>query len=1253
MTKRSLFNQVVFALSLLGAGALLVRFVIAPMEPTVYTDGNSRLDSGSWSGARRVVWNEPDLVALASSGDAEADPALASDGRSLYYTVGMPGGLADLWVADLALDGTVLDSRPLDGVNSPYDDRDPFATDEGLFFASDRPGGSGGLDIWFARREGDGFGSPIVFSAGVNTGADERSPSLDAASMQLAFASDRNRLKTSAAIGAGYDLFLATRVRPEALDGDSFGDPIEPPILNSEFDDLDPTLSADGNRILFATNRDGGAGGYDLWWSLWTGQTWLEARPLETVNTEHDELAPHTSDRGFSLVFASNRPTGPGLTDLYRATSYELFPLPGERSWLDVFAEGLIILLLLLALAAFLANRWSKLDIVVKCILISILVHLLLMLWFRTVELEGVLEEPSKVDSTHKIHFLSSADDRRPPEEANRARSGDIDALARAESPEEASERFEIEVPREEASAQGWEGELDERPVEVDATRVAAIADAALPPSRRIERALEVERGERSGEADPSRTFVESSVESQRRESETTGERIDHALAAVESPAAQAASFELPRSTVANTMTPRRDATTPSRPDRSDLPRSSVERVTPLQTEAPSERIAEADPERTVEIPDGVSVARRETGPSPASARSTSEALRESLRASDAAPSEPAPAETARPALAAAGGSEAAARTGRSARVLELPRSRPAGPSRRSLAVGAPDRVAPAAGEEAAPEPAIVASRAIRTERSTRPLEASRGVARDLASRTVTEPVDTRVARADLPALDGRVGLPERSTGRPALAASRTVAKRPTASRLTAPALETPAIADADRRRRTDAARSADRQAPERTSPMSAVAKLEPLRRRSTEPARRSVFEATRGAAAALASASAARSVLPDLTPTRGRSSVRRTPAASLEGVYSRRTTAGKALALEEFGGTAESERAVQRGLAYLASTQNRDGSWGREEYDNKYERVQVGKSGLALLAFLASGHTQFSETNFTPNVKRALAFLLSVQDDRTGHFGLTSSYSHGIATYALAEAYAMTHDRALREPLARGVAWILSNQYLDRRERAWFGGWGYFYPDRRRISDTWPRASVTVWQVMALKSAQIGGIEFPEEHLEAARIYLLNSYDQDRRAFRYSHDPRRLSTRWPILPASTPASVFGLLLLGEDPNDPRIEQGLRYVHERSPQEYERGSDDDFVFDAVGNLYFWYYGTLAMFLRGEEHWAAWNENLRDLLVDAQNEDGSWTPISAYARYALDTRGERDYTTAMNVLMLEVYYRYFTPLLEGE
>ena len=359
-----------------------------------------------------------------------------------------------------------------------------------------------------------------------------------------------------------------------------------------------------------------------------------------------------------------------------------------------------------------------------------------------------------------------------------------------------------------------------------------------------------------------------------------------------------------------------------------------------------------------------------------------------------------------------------------------------------------------------------------------------------------------------------------------------------------------------------------------------------------------------------------------------------------------------KLRALEEFGGGTETEQAVEAGLRYLAGIQASRGFWGeRRDFHDKYHDVRVGKTGLALLAFLGAGHTPGSETEHSDVAERAVRYLLRSQDDGTGHFGDSSAYSHGIAAYALAECYALTHEERLREPLERAVAHVIDSQ-SQRGDPRFKGGWGYYFPDGRVWNnDPWPRVSVTVWQVMALESARIGGLSVPDRAFEGAREFLVNAWDPQRRAFRYSHDPNRLNSGYPILPASTPAALFGLSLLGIDVSRAELEQARGFVLRRAPRDYRYVSDDAFVSDARGNLYFWYYGTLAMFRVGGTPWDRWNAAMKDTLLDAQEGNGSWRPISIYADYAGDDDGERTYSTAMCVLTLEIYYRYFTPLLQ--
>ncbi|RMH05535.1 MAG: hypothetical protein D6702_00085, partial [Planctomycetota bacterium] len=367
---------------------------------------------------------------------------------------------------------------------------------------------------------------------------------------------------------------------------------------------------------------------------------------------------------------------------------------------------------------------------------------------------------------------------------------------------------------------------------------------------------------------------------------------------------------------------------------------------------------------------------------------------------------------------------------------------------------------------------------------------------------------------------------------------------------------------------------------------------------------------------------------------------------------YRNRFGPDKEVALREFGGSRETEAAVAAGLAYLAGLQAPEGFWGSpDDRHEKYRHVAIGKTALCLLAFLGAGHTPGAGTEYAPVAARAVDFLLAVQDPATGHFGDSNAYSHGVSTYALAECYALTRDPRLRSPLERAVAWILRHQIKSRSpERD--GGWGYYYPDGAVWqNDTWPRVSVTSWQVMALESARLGGLEVPDRAFAAARRYLRNSVDPRRGWFRYSHDPSRLESAYPTLPASTPAGLFAASLLGEDLEDPWYARARAFLRERAPSGYRFESEDAFVSRATGNLYFWYYGSLASFRIGGDDWERWNERMKTTLLEAQEEDGSWRPISLYARYAGDDDHDRSYTTAMCVLSLEVYYRYFTPLLQ--
>ncbi|WP_115007594.1 TolB family protein [Xanthomonas campestris] len=88
-------------------------------------------------------------------------------------------------------------------------------------------------------------------------------------------------------------------------------------VVSTPANEARATLSPDGQRIVWASDRAGGAGGWDLWQAQLVGGRWQQATPLP-LNTAQDETTPVFSANGRWLLFASTRAGGAGGSDLYR-----------------------------------------------------------------------------------------------------------------------------------------------------------------------------------------------------------------------------------------------------------------------------------------------------------------------------------------------------------------------------------------------------------------------------------------------------------------------------------------------------------------------------------------------------------------------------------------------------------------------------------------------------------------------------------------------------------------------------------------------------------------------------------------------------------------------------------------------------------------------------------------------------------------------------------------------------------------------
>jgi hypothetical protein len=350
--------------------------------------------------------------------------------------------------------------------------------------------------------------------------------------------------------------------------------------------------------------------------------------------------------------------------------------------------------------------------------------------------------------------------------------------------------------------------------------------------------------------------------------------------------------------------------------------------------------------------------------------------------------------------------------------------------------------------------------------------------------------------------------------------------------------------------------------------------------------------------------------------------------------IYQDRVAEDRAAVARRRGGSAETEAAVEAALAWLAANQSSDGRWDADHFGAGQERSVLGQNrqgagahadtattGLAVLAFLGAGHTHLAG-KYKDNVKRGLEHLLNAQA-QDGNLGgdaelFAFMYSHGIATLAVSEAYAMTRDKRLEQGVRSAIQFTLAAQHPTT------GGWRY------RIWSSSPSdagdTSQLGWQLMALKSAELSGIAIPDGAREGLHRFI-KSVSSGSHGGLASYRARERSTR-----PMTAEALVCRQFLGMSRDNPAANEAGNYLLGELP-----GSDHV-------NLYYWYYGTLAMYQLQGDHWQKWNQALQETLLKQQIASGanagSFDPNCVWAGY-----GGRVYSTAMAALCLEVYYRY--------
>lgn len=321
-----------------------------------------------------------------------------------------------------------------------------------------------------------------------------------------------------------------------------------------------------------------------------------------------------------------------------------------------------------------------------------------------------------------------------------------------------------------------------------------------------------------------------------------------------------------------------------------------------------------------------------------------------------------------------------------------------------------------------------------------------------------------------------------------------------------------------------------------------------------------------------------------------------------------------------------QTDAAVDKAVNYLVSQQRGDGAIT----DRGHETTMTS---LAIMAMASVGVQPVDPDSRGQSMRRALAYILQEnRQNKEGYFGDRDGsrmYGHGITTLMLTEMLGMgvdpEQDRQIHERCQKAIDLILSSQKI-KKALQYRGGWRY-HPTANDAD-----LSVTIWQLMALRSAKNDGLQVPAAAIHDAVEYLKRSYAStldhnglpDKKASGFCYTPTGRSPTYTM----TSAGLLAMQVCGEY-ESPLVAGAADWLLEHPPKWKE---------------HFFFYGTYyyaqGMYQRGGDHAKTAGRLVQEILLDKQLSDGSWQ-----AERGQENSVGKVYATSLAVLSLSVKYHY--------